>query len=182
MKTNMNSKKDKTRQPETCFECDAPVRTEWHHHTFRYGADDSAVDLTVRIPVEVCGTCGFASTGHKAEKLRHEAVCAHLGVLTPREIRAIRKRHRLSRAAFAELTGLGEATLHRWENGILTQKRANDNYLRLLQSADNYWTLRQLGVKAGQDTTSRQPTFRALVDVTPIRELQAAFQLRPQAA
>ena len=43
--------------------------------------------------------------------IRHEAVCRHLGVLAPGEIRALRREHGMSRAAFARLTGFGEATL-----------------------------------------------------------------------
>ena len=38
----------------------------------------------------------------------------------------------MNRAEFARLSGLGEATLARWENGSVTQSRANDRYLRLL--------------------------------------------------
>ena len=53
-------------------------------------------------------------------------------MLTPWEIREIRKKHDLSRAAFAELTGLGAASLGRWETGALIQSLANDRYLRLL--------------------------------------------------
>ncbi len=168
-------KKKQAPQPEICFECDAPVHTEWHHHTFPYGVDDSAVELTAHIPVEVCQKCDFASLGYKAEELMHEAVCAHHGVLTPREIRAIRKRHRLSRAAFAELTGLGEATLHRWENGILIQNRANDNFLRLLARGDNMLTLRRSGTGT---ETPWQPQFRELVPESEVRKHQAAYQLR----
>ena len=43
----------------------------------------------------------------------------------------------MSRADFSRLTGLGEATLNRWENGILIQNAANDRYLRLLKDANN---------------------------------------------
>ena len=38
----------------------------------------------------------------------------------------------MTRAAFAQATGLGEASLNRWENGVLVQNAANDRYLRLL--------------------------------------------------
>ena len=61
-----------------------------------------------------------------------KAVCQHLGVLSPVEVRGIRKRYEMNRSEFAQVTGLGEATLNRWENGTLVQNRANDRYLRLL--------------------------------------------------
>ena len=174
----MQSASDRAEQPETCFECDAPVRTEWHDHTFPYGAGESAIELTAHIPVKVCVSCGAASLGHEAERLLHETVCAHHGVLSPREVRAIRERHGLSRAAFAEVSALGEATLHRWENGILIQNRANDRYLRLLESADNLLALRQLGRGSAASANPWRPSFRALVEVSALRVHQSAYQLR----
>ena len=174
----MKSATDRAEQPETCFECDAPVRTEWRDHTFAYGAGESAIELTTHIPVEICGLCGTGSLGHEAERLLHEAVCAHHGVLTPREVRAIRERHGLSRAAFAEVSGLGEATLHRWENGILIQNRANDRYLRLIESADNLLALRQLGRGSHAAAPPWRPSFPALGAVSALRAHQAAYQLR----
>lgn len=39
----------------------------------------------------------------------------------------------MTRAQFSEITGLGEATLARWEAGAVIQNRANDRYLRLLK-------------------------------------------------
>lgn len=129
---------------ETCFECDGAVRTEWHDHTFDYGVDEPAPRLSARIPVEVCNECGAESLGYRAERLIHEAVCAHHGVLSPREIRTLREDHGLSRPAFAKITGLGEAALYRWEKGLLIQNRANDRYLRLLRSAGNMGALRRL--------------------------------------
>ena len=121
-----------------CFECDAPAGTEWRRHKFTYGVGSSGVDLTVSLPVRVCGSCGFEFLDHEAEVLKHDAVCAHLGVLTPREIRGIREINDMSRAAFAKVSRLGEATLNRWENGILIQNPANDRYLRLLTLQDKH--------------------------------------------
>ena len=38
----------------------------------------------------------------------------------------------MTRAKFAQVTGLGEASLNRWENGLTIQTYAYDRYLRLL--------------------------------------------------
>ena len=89
-----------------CFECDAPADTRWREHAFRYGAGASAVELNVTLPVRVCRSCGFEFLDHEAGTLQHEAVCAHLGVLTPKEIRGIRRMHGMSRAEFSRVTGL----------------------------------------------------------------------------
>ena len=42
----------------------------------------------------------------------------------------------MSRAAFARLTGFGEATLARWERGEVIQNTSNDSFLRLLMNND----------------------------------------------
>ena len=40
----------------------------------------------------------------------------------------------MTQAEFAEVTGLGTATLVRWENGSMNHTRAYDRYIRLLES------------------------------------------------
>ena len=115
-----------------CFDCDRDTRRIWGEHTFTYGLGADAAELTVTLPVHVCPSCGLEFLDDEAETLKHEAVCAHLGVLSPKEIRGIREMHGMSRAAFSKVTGLDEETLNRWENGTLIQSAANDRYLRLL--------------------------------------------------
>ncbi len=74
---------------------------------------------------------------HESEGLtRHEAECRRLGVLTPAEIRALRKDYDMSRAEFARVTGFGEATLARWERGEVIQNTSNDSFLRMLMERD----------------------------------------------
>ena len=58
-------------------------------------------------------------------------------LLSPEEIKAIRKHLGLSRAEFARLTRIGEASLARWETGHIVQNAAMDNYLRLLSYEEN---------------------------------------------
>ena len=42
----------------------------------------------------------------------------------------------MSRAAFARVTGFGEATLARWERGEVIQNASNDSFLRMLMDPD----------------------------------------------
>lgn len=119
-----------------CPDCGGAAKTIRHRHAFLYGRGESAAEVEVELPVRVCGGCGFEFVDEEGERLKHEAVCRHLGVLSPREIRDIRKRHDMTRAAFAARTGLGEATLGRWETGAGIQSYANDRYLRLLAQTD----------------------------------------------
>ena len=74
-------------------------------------------------------------TGQEKPEKPHEAVCEELGLLTPKEITFIRKNlyHMSSMKEFAKLTGLGSASLQRWESGSSMQNPANDKYLRLLR-------------------------------------------------
>ena len=162
-----------------CFECDAPADTQWREHSFPYGAGASAVELNVTLPVRVCRLCGFEFLDHEGETLRHEAVCAHLGVLTPKEIRGIRRMHGMSRAEFSRVTGLGEATLNRWENAILIQNAANDRYLRLLALHENVRKLERLdGSGARRSPTPEAGRFRTIEISEELRRGQAGFEIR----
>ena len=73
--------------PDTCDMCGTPgLKTELVRDPFIYGAGDDGVELVVEIPVRTCSSCG-QYTDDQAEDIRHDAVCRHLGVLTPTEIR-----------------------------------------------------------------------------------------------
>lgn len=135
---------------ENCALCDAPgVTTMLHQDSFSYGLGEAATMLQVTIPVRCCGACGFECVDDGGMLIRHEAVCKHLGVLGPTEIRAIREGQGLSRETFARITGLEEATLDKWENGAAIQGRADDNYLRLLGLRENLERLRDNETRDG---------------------------------
>lgn len=164
----------------TCGFCGGSrVNTRFENDEFLYGEGVDAVVLSATIPVHQCEACGAQFTGDAAEDIRHEAVCNHLGVLTPSEIRQLRERHHLSRGDFAKLTRIGEATIARWERGALIQNAGYDQLLRLLQLDDNIQWLqsaRSSSVNAVQPTQIAQ--FRYLtVDETRLKE-QAQFKLR----
>ena len=109
---------------------------------FEYGAGESAVSLSAKVVVLTCNDCDFEFTGPSAEVARHEAVCRHLDIMTPAEIRDLRGRYGLSRQSFASITRLGAASIARWEAGSLLQNRAYDSLLYLLCFEDNLRRLR----------------------------------------
>ena len=118
----------------SCAQCGATtVSTSWVDDTLVWGSGESAMTISVCIPFRSCRSCDFTYLDDEAEDIRHNAVCRHLGVLTPSEIRGIREEYQMSQAEFARATGLGEATVGRWENGLVIQNVANDRYLRLLR-------------------------------------------------
>lgn len=129
-----------------CPDCESTdVSIDEREQRFRYGRGPDAVELTCSVPVYTCSHCGCQWTGGKAEDARQEAVCHYLGRLTPREVRGVRDRHGLSQAEFSRITGLGEASLSRWETGAGIQNAACDRLLRLLQAdARNLARLRQV--------------------------------------
>ena len=131
--------------------CETPgLRTELVRNPFICGVGEDAAELAVDIPVHTCSRCQRSYAGKAAGIIEHEAVCRHLGLLTPSEIKHIRtSRDNMSRAAFAELTGLGEATIARWERGDVIQNRSNDRFLRMLQR-DEGWRLLLQVVALGQ--------------------------------
>ena len=166
----------------TCPQCGADgITTTQVDHAFRYGSGNSAANLKVKVPARRCGACDFEFLDDEAERIKHQAVCGHLGVLLPADIRRIRKRHGMTRRSFARVTGLGEATLSRWENGILVQNLANDRYMRLLERTEIMQTLNgflsheQTAYDPADTSTNR---FRMLTISAEVRQAQAGFQLR----
>ena len=135
---------------------------------FEYGAGESAVVLTANVIVFACADCDFEFTGPSAEVARHEAVCRHLGVMTPAEIRDLRGRYGLSRLAFASITRLGAASIARWEAGSLLQNRAYDSLLYLLCFKDNLRRLRNRRTAAGSgESVSASLEAQGLTVSTP---------------
>ena len=168
-----------------CPLCDSEETTTlWHRHSFYYGSGESAVELTVTVPVHRCDACDLEYLDEVAERLKHEAVCEHFGVLSPGEIRRIRDYHRMTRARFAQLTGLGEASLNRWENGINIQTQANDRYLRLLARPEIMRHLENIVASDSAPPSLSLPVeerFRTLEVTDAKRKEGEDFQLRKAA-
>lgn len=127
-----------------CFNCGSGnVERATQKQTFQYGSGESAVELTAEMPVYTCKDCGYQYAGPEADDARHEAVCRHLGVLTPQEIVAIRESAGLSRNQFSERTRIGIASLQRWETGALIQNAANDELIYLMAFFENVKRLKE---------------------------------------
>ena len=167
-------------QNRRCPICDGIAETHWYRHIFAYGAGDNAVELSADLPYGRCEACDFEFLDHDGERAKHEAVCKHLGVLSPWEIKAIRLRYKMTRAEFARLSGLGEATLARWEKGLVTQNRANDRYLRLLAAPGGIERLLVTTQMANSDikrSTPLEQRFPAIRITSELRKEQQDFQL-----
>ena len=156
----------------TCAMCESSdVKTKQIEDSFEYGSGDSRVFLNAVIPVHNCVKCSFEFTGNKADDLRHEAVCRHLGLLTPEEVRSVR--NNMSKAEFSRQTGIGEASLSRWERGSLIQNVAMDKFLYLLSLPGNLEAL-QNRTSASEHMES-EPVFRCIDITDTLMEQKAKF-------
>jgi len=164
-----------------CPECGgSQVETRIIVDRFIYGLAGEAVELEATIPVNHCRECQCEFLDHVAEQAKHEAVCRHLGVLSPAEVLALRTRYALSRAAFARITRIGEATLARWERGALIQNPANDMYLALLSFPENLERLRSHSAPDQRRPVAESRgngRFRALSNIESARKDQDSFSL-----
>ncbi len=83
------------------------------------------------IEIPICQNCGDKRFTLEVDDQINVALCAHLGLLTPEQIRAEIERLGLSQKQVAERLGIAEATLSRWVSKQVIQSRAMDNYLRV---------------------------------------------------
>ena len=83
------------KSPElSCALCgSSAIETAFRSHGFHYGSRERTAEFSVEVPSRECWDCGFTFLDAEAEELKHDAVCRHLGVLTPREVRRNRKRY-----------------------------------------------------------------------------------------
>ena len=85
-----------------------------------------------------CSVCeeDFYAPGQMDATLRRasDAIRQEEGLLTPGEIRAIRRRYGFTQTALEQLLGTGPKTVVRWEKGTVFQNRATDSLLRVLDA------------------------------------------------
>lgn len=127
-----------TKKRRRCPACGAGwLKTTTVTDRFIHEEDGVSVPVVIAdVPVEACSHCKEVFYGPEASRLHHEAICKAFGFLTPEEILELREKMLgLTQEEFARLTGIGLATISRWERGRLVQNRAMDRYLRLLKES-----------------------------------------------
>ena len=162
----------------------ADVKTTVTEDAFTYGEGPSAVNLTATVPLRTCLKCGFQFLDAAAEDAQHEAVCRHLGVMTPSQMQALRRKYGLSRVSFAQITKLGEATIARWERGEFIQNAAYDQLLYLLTFEENFNRLRDRNddrhrPHSSSSTNTSPPRLRVFRPTQADLEDARTFDLRP---
>lgn len=159
----------------TCAcECGGTYSAAMTQQSFPYGEGDARVELEAIVPVWTCDACGDAYTDGDAEKIRHAAVCKHLGRLSPEELTKLRTMRGMSQDEWAEYTAIGVASIKRWETGSLIQNASFDRFLRLL--SDNIANARYTALRICE-SSSTSPAFRNDFSERELRDA-AGFQLR----
>lgn len=167
MNANRTPEERRLEHAETplCPECGhSEIDTRWEDCPFTYGRGADAVEISVRLPMRKSRKCGFEFFDEEAEDLSHEAVCRHLGRLTPQQIKELREKHGFSRADLERITGLGEASIARWERGELIQNAGNDSLLWLLHYQENVDRLRMRANAEDPSPDHTKVRFRCLND------------------
>ena len=165
-----------------CPECGSGnLKISEEEYRFPYGIGGESLELTANVKVEKCKDCGFSYLGQEAEKACHNAICDHLGLMKPSQIKSLRDYYGITQSEFSKITGLGEATLSRWERGIVIQNKAYDNYLYLLGLDKNFHVIREReeSAKPIEPTlkSNKKPQFRDLNVNEEVIERKRSFKL-----
>lgn len=149
--------------------------------SFPYGSGKEEVILSAIVQVHSCQDCQFEFTDEFADQAKHDAICQHLEVMPPKQVALIREQYKLSRAEFARVTRIGEASINRWEKALLIQNAAMDQYLYLLLFPENFERIRQRNEHSSRSLfpeSEQQPSqFRSLKITPKLRRRAEAFKL-----
>jgi putative zinc finger/helix-turn-helix YgiT family protein len=165
---------------QVCDCCGAhALHSELKTEYFNYKSEGGEiVQLSAEVPVWSCDKCGDSFTDGRAEDIRHEVVCRHLNRLTPSELRDLRENFQCSQAEWSKVTGLGIASIKRWESGSLIQGIAIDRYLRLLRNRNTFRELKSILRASEIDEVSSVVVFRT--EISAAASVRASlFELRP---
>lgn len=86
----------------------------------------------------VCDRCGEivfnAQEGEKYDALLVEQYAKHADLLSPREIKQIRKKYGVNQQAFERILGVSTPSVSRWETGRVPQSKPVDILMRILDA------------------------------------------------
>ena len=141
---------------DRCPECGGNIKRTRTVVTTRIGR--RTIPVTGKF-LQCQGECHeiYFEPGEADEVSRRSADIARTdnGLLTPQEIREIRRQHDLTQQQLEQLLNVGPKTVVRWEKGTVVQNSATDTLLRLLRDVPAvYRHLRRTREHAIQETTS----------------------------
>jgi putative zinc finger/helix-turn-helix YgiT family protein len=173
----MQDIREQNRPNECCPECGNTKLVETiREQQFTYGTQENAVMLTASMPVISCEDCHYEYFDERGEVARHVAVCRHLGLQTPEEIREVRNATGMSRTAFCDLTGFGTASLQRWEAGMVVPNASSDRLIFLLRFKENIERLEKRNNAYLKKDATADPSH--VFRVEPLRETTPVVHTR----
>jgi putative zinc finger/helix-turn-helix YgiT family protein len=131
--------------PKRCGKCGQQARqlaTVAYATTIEHDGRAYRVEVPA-LTVPQCDNCHAVSMDDEADQQISAAFRRAARLLTPQEIRQGREELGLTQKQFANLLGVGEATVSRWETGAQIQQRAMDRFLRVCLASPAAVELRQ---------------------------------------
>jgi putative zinc finger/helix-turn-helix YgiT family protein len=123
--------------PKRCGKCgqkDMRLATVQYSTTIEHDGRVYRVEIP-SLTVPQCANCGAISIDDEADRQISAAFRREAGLLAPEDIRLGREKLGLTQKQFANLLGIGESTVSRWETGAQIQQRAMDRFLRVCLSS-----------------------------------------------
>jgi len=128
---------------------------EYVHETMNYLTPKGEVELNVEIPYEYAHLVASEPLVRRVSVLAQRRFMPIISA-SPWEIAGIREQFGMTQKAFAELLGVGHASIERWETGENMQSQSMDNLILLLSDPANKGWLDRQRIRRERLTLARQ--------------------------
>ena len=128
-----------------CVECDE--RRDWIAKSTEIVHDIKGESIVFNCEIPYCSICNSKLSDLETEERHFEIALIEYrkrkNLLFPEQIKEIRGKYNLSQRAFARALGFAEATINRYESGVL-QDTLHNNVLVLVNTPNNFLTMAKL--------------------------------------
>ena len=98
-----------------------------------------------------CPQCGeyviSAAQGDELDDILYEEYRKRTGLLSPNEIKTIRKKYGWTQVEFEKILGVSSPTVSRWESNAVIQTKVADNLMRAIRQDESF--AEELAQRAG---------------------------------
>lgn len=101
--------------------------------SFEYGVGDMRVPASASVLVLLCDSCGSQVDAPETASQMEDAGRRAIGMMVGEDFRVFRESLSLSLRDMSRMTGIGTATLTRWESGRLRPNRSLDLLIQILR-------------------------------------------------
>lgn len=121
---------------DKCFGCGNSVKISYELTSV--DGPEGWGDVSFYAPIVDCSNCEKKIFAPEYQIIENEAMCIAAGVLTPDEIKAIRKKIPWgnNNVTFSKILGFGSSTIARYESGGSIPSKAHNRILNLLKYPD----------------------------------------------